>query len=397
MQAKASEGIGDLPGALIERVSDGRERSASVNGAERLGTGGHGDVCLGMRFRGVENDFQELGREAGKIARHDEVDVGCGQSKSGLDASERAASGTPVGDYGQTEMPIYIRRTYQRDVSGNVSDHFGDMQGHWPVMQIQKSLVGTHAGAGAAYQHETGARLRGHGEMVSLEITKADELVNRTMRSCFILLAAVAASSVLFAQTRVTSVVRPDARTGRLVRTVVAARPAPLAPVASAELDAFIDRSATLNEVEGPLVESVIKAESNYNPSAISPKGAQGLMQLIPSTARRFGVANSFNPEQNIEGGVKYLKYLLELYHQDYVKAIAAYNAGEGAIAKYGGIPPYPETRNYVTQVAKNLRVARTRAARKVKPSPVQIASIAAYNPIEASVNSDGKVYYRTP
>ncbi len=197
------------------------------------------------------------------------------------------------------------------------------------------------------------------------------------------------------------SVVRPDVRTGRLVRTmVVSDKPVPMSPtpvVSNAELDAFIDRAAATHEVEGPLVESVIKAESNYNPVAVSPKGAQGLMQLIPSTARRFGVANSFNPEQNIEGGVKYLRYLLDLYHQDYVKAIAAYNAGEGAIAKYGGIPPYRETQNYVTQVAKNLKVARTRAERKVKLAPVQTASIAAYNPIEASVNADGKVYYRTP
>ena len=397
MQAEFREGIGDLPGALIERVTDGRVRAASVDGAERFGTGGHGDIGIGMSLRSLENNFQKLGREAGQIARHDEVEVGCGQSKSGLDAGERAASGALVGDNQQTEMPIHSRRSDQRDVSGNISDHFRDVQGHRPVMQRQECFVGTHSGAGAAYQYETSARRQEHGEMVSLEIIKADKLVNRTMRSCFILLAAVAASIVLPAQTRVTSVVRPDARTGRLVRSVMVPRPAPLAPVSSAELDAFIDRSASLNEVEGPLVESVIKAESNYNPSAISPKGAQGLMQLIPSTARRFGVANSFNPEQNIEGGVKYLKYLLELYHQDYVKAIAAYNAGEGAVAKYGGIPPYPETRNYVAQVAKNLRVARTRAARKVKPAPVQMASIAAYNPIEASVNSDGKVYYRTP
>ena len=105
-------------------------------------------------------------------------------------------------------------------------------------------------------------------------------------------------------------------------------------------------------------------------------------MQLIPSTARRFGVSNSFNAQENVEGGVKYLKFLIELYHNDYKKVIAAYNAGEGAVAKYGGIPPYAETMTYVYRVAKNLKTAREfaelRAAeRKIAPPPA-VPSLAA-------------------
>lgn len=218
--------------------------------------------------------------------------------------------------------------------------------------------------------------------------------------------------------TRTTVIVRADAHTGRLVRSVVvapqiisametmtpAADASVLQPTAAGSLTEMIDSIAERNQVEAPLVHSVIKAESNYNPAALSPKGAQGLMQLIPSTARRFGVTNSFNVQENVEGGVKYLKFLMELYHNDYVKVIAAYNAGEGAVAKYGGIPPYSETINYVYRVGRNLKTARQfaelkAAEHKVLAPPVQTASVNSVNehhPIQAITGEDGKVYYRT-
>jgi soluble lytic murein transglycosylase-like protein len=103
------------------------------------------------------------------------------------------------------------------------------------------------------------------------------------------------------------------------------------------------------------LLHSVIKVESNYNPNIVSPRGAQGLMQLVPSIAQEFGVNNAFSPVENIQGGAKYLRHLLNLYKGDYVKALAAYNAGEGAVAKFGGVPPYAETRNYLAEVRKLL------------------------------------------
>jgi soluble lytic murein transglycosylase-like protein len=102
----------------------------------------------------------------------------------------------------------------------------------------------------------------------------------------------------------------------------------------------------------------VIKVESNYNPFAISNKGAFGLMQLVPATARRFGVSNVFNPVQNIQGGARYLRYLLDLYEDNYPLALAAYNAGEGAVAKYRGVPPYKETQNYLILVRRQLEKA---------------------------------------
>jgi len=147
-------------------------------------------------------------------------------------------------------------------------------------------------------------------------------------------------------------------------------------------------------------VHSVIRAESNYNPYAVSPKGAQGLMQLIPSTAKRFGVSNAFDVADNVLGGVKYLKFLLDYYQNDYVRTIAAYNAGEAAVDKYNGIPPYNETRNYVSRVAQNLKTARASriSTAKAEAAPAAVTdNRETFKRIEASVGSDGRIYYRTP
>ncbi len=103
--------------------------------------------------------------------------------------------------------------------------------------------------------------------------------------------------------------------------------------------------------VDGNLVKAVIKAESNFNHKAVSKKGARGLMQLMPKTAMNLGVSDSFHPGANIDGGIRHLSYLISLYNGDLPLVLAAYNAGEAAVAKYHGIPPYTETRNYVRQV----------------------------------------------
>jgi soluble lytic murein transglycosylase-like protein len=212
------------------------------------------------------------------------------------------------------------------------------------------------------------------------------------------------------AKITIKTVVRADAHSGRLVRaSVVASRvvpekviaPAPPpsaatpAPEPGATVNALVANIARRHEVEPSLVDSVIRVESNYNPNAISPKGAMGLMQLIPSTARRFGVNNTFHPEQNIEGGVRYLKYLMQLYNGDERLALAAYNAGEGAVAKYKGIPPYPETQNYVYQVGKKLGQSREaeKKAKALRPQPKPDVQVPV---IEKTVAADGREYYRT-
>jgi soluble lytic murein transglycosylase-like protein len=186
--------------------------------------------------------------------------------------------------------------------------------------------------------------------------------------------------------TRAVSVVRTDVRTGKLVRTmVVTAQPqrtlsqtantsAPAVQPASA-LTSAVEQIAAEHSLPPELIHSVIQVESNYNPFAISPKGARGIMQLVPATARRFGVTDSFNPVDNIRGGARYLKYLLDLYHGNYPLALAAYNAGEEAVARYGGVPPFPETQNYVIEVGKRLDNARkASAANKPHEDPAPAA-----------------------
>jgi soluble lytic murein transglycosylase-like protein len=113
----------------------------------------------------------------------------------------------------------------------------------------------------------------------------------------------------------------------------------------------MIEKAAGKYRVDYDLIKAVIKTESNFNHKAVSPKGARGLMQLMPKTASSLQVKDSFEPESNIEGGVRYLRYLLNVYNDHLPLALAAYNAGEGAVAKYGGIPPYNETRGYVKRV----------------------------------------------
>ena len=114
--------------------------------------------------------------------------------------------------------------------------------------------------------------------------------------------------------------------------------------------DALILASALRNGVEPALMKAVMHTESGFNPNARSPVGAQGLMQLMPATARRFGVGNAWNPAENIEGAAKYLKFLQNRFG-NIQHVIASYNAGEGNVSKYGGIPPFRETRDYVQRV----------------------------------------------
>ena len=215
-----------------------------------------------------------------------------------------------------------------------------------------------------------------------------------------------------------TSVVRSDARTGKLVRGVVVSSrvvnertvsPAVISPraistTAPASLpevpiptgvNEVVASVAARQELPPQLIHAIIKTESNYNTHAISSKGAFGLMQLMPPTARRFGVSHVFDPVENIEGGARYLKYLLTLYNNDYPLALAAYNAGEAAVAKYNGIPPYPETQNYVVQVRNYLQ--KLMAAEEAKhPSVAQASPAAPSGPthVQEVVDPDGTVRY---
>jgi len=228
--------------------------------------------------------------------------------------------------------------------------------------------------------------------------------------------------------------VKADPRSGRLVRSVTISKPvaAPVEPArpmtkvaenvvtpiaiperavtskpvneqASAGIQQLVEDAAARHKVDPLLVHSVIKVESNFNQFAISNKGAVGLMQLIPSTAKQYGAQNSFDARQNIEAGVKYLKHLQDLYKDDRL-ALAAYNAGEGAVAKYKWIPPYAETQNYVYQVGKKYGEARRAYEKKVAETQTTVKAEAAktepappeHPKLESYTDEQGRIFLRT-
>lgn len=161
--------------------------------------------------------------------------------------------------------------------------------------------------------------------------------------------------------------VREDAETGRLTRVTSLVRRSKQTSGGSAgaagstvvqgrtvlDIDFLVQKAGLRHNVDTDLIHAVIRQESNYDVFAVSVKGACGLMQLMPGTALRFGVKDIFNPAENVEGGVKYLRHLMDRYEGDRIRALAAYNAGEGAVDRYGGVPPYRETEDYVDRVRR--------------------------------------------
>jgi len=145
-----------------------------------------------------------------------------------------------------------------------------------------------------------------------------------------------------------------------MARGPLEVRPPQSQPSRRAHYAAMIEGTARRYHLPPELLHAVIKTESAYNPAALSSAGATGLMQLMPATARRYKVGDIWDPQQNLNGGARYLRYLLDLFEQDLRLALAAYNAGENAVIKYGNrIPPYPETQRYVRKVLQFLWAER--------------------------------------
>jgi soluble lytic murein transglycosylase-like protein len=141
------------------------------------------------------------------------------------------------------------------------------------------------------------------------------------------------------------------------------------------DLNTIVNAASTRSQVDADFIASVIRAESGNNTHAVSRKGAQGLMQLMPGTASKLGVKNSFDPTENVDGGVRYLRELLLLYNNDMVKALAAYNAGPQRVQQYKGVPPYHETHAYVTRVINDYNRKKLAQRKHQQKPPVRSAA----------------------
>lgn len=377
---------------------------------------------------------QELDSKTRHVAGYQEIPVSWGVAKRSQDPAERTFSRVEVGDDRVSQPCVPVRIAYQNSISGGCLYRAREVNGQRFVGKETQRLIAAHAAAPSTDQHVPGSRhkrndtIGDYGKILygwsRRQMFAYDGDQNILSRICSTLcLSALMATGLWGANPdlpkHMTSVVRSDARTGKLVRSVVVSprvvNQATIAPAIIASrtvnpalpsdtpvdaptgISQLVERIAAEHSLPPSLIHAVIKTESNYNPTAISSKGALGLMQLMPSTARRFGVVHVFDPVENIQGGARYLKYLLQLYENNGPLALAAYNAGEAAVAKYNGIPPYPETQNYVVQVQKNFeRMAAAEQAKAASEQATPIAPAAPAGPthVKEVVDADGTVRY---
>ena len=151
--------------------------------------------------------------------------------------------------------------------------------------------------------------------------------------------------------------------------------PLPAKPIVKAPYRELVEAAAARYRVDADLITSVIAVESNFDPKALSPKNARGLMQLLPETAERLGVQNIYDPQENIDAGTRYLRELLQRYNNDLALALAAYNAGPERVQQYGRVPPFAETLSYVRRVERSYEKSKSKASAKKPASPGAMAA----------------------
>ena len=396
---------------MVERGLEGRQQPAPVECAQRLFASTRDRQ---HDIRGLEKmtDFDEIAqgsrRETRHVASHDQIPVVRGILQRCMEARQGTRSRKLVANHWHPKAAVSLGVTDDCNRAHGFANRIRHVLQQSLAVERQQCLVAAHARTAAAGQYVSRQIVvdpQHFAGMITLESNPLRPPQNTMLRNCLIIVVSMAAlASPGRSDDRVVrSVVQTDVKTGKLIRKTVVS--VPVSPEPAEHISQLIDAIAAKHDVEPPLVRSVIRAESNYNPLAVSNKGAQGLMQLIPSTAKRFGVKDSFDSEENIEGGVKYLKYLIALFHGDYAQAIAAYNAGEAAVAKYGGVPPYKETQNYVAAVSRHLAAERRTLTQAVSTATQALsgtvvadaAPVETYNPIVASVSPDGRISYKTP
>lgn len=424
---------------------------AMINGQKRMqipgcisGNNTFGLVGDGAAEGEIRHFSQGFRPQAGHVTADYEIPFAVRVRKSREDSSQRSAVLHAVRNDGEAQVCVPLGGTNDGDVSGDLLKNSRRPFQQCHSIHRQQSFVGSHPGTSASGQNEgfqrrvSVASAAVHSQPHAKIVPSADSLykMNRSEKNKIVyicLLAAVyfAANamlsspmlaadrpvvSTLLAATQASqgkvSVVRVDRRTGKLIRSLNGfSFPGPLTsasqPVKPAPqpIQRIVEERARTHGVDPLLVESVIQVESNFNPRAISSKGAEGLMQLMPATARSLGVANSFDPAQNIDAGVRYLKYLQSLYQDDRL-VLAAYNAGPKAVEKYREVPPYAETEQYVNRVGmryraatqeKNAKSAATANSATVIPEAKVPEPIIQPEPrLEQFVDENGRLYLRT-
>ena len=394
--AQQRQQIAHFQAAFGHGRADVSERATPIESTERLETalrerGYTASPCPD----GLPAQFTQKARgQLGHVAGNQKVPFGPGVFESSEQSPHGAQAGLGIAQNRPSEMPINIWIPKDCHPTDDLSHGRGSANDQGDAPLAKKRFVTPHAGAAATGQHEP---CFPHERMITLQpsVSPVQLSLSNGTRSGYNRIKQMAAfcfiAAILSIGTdakmrgadninpairnaepapRLKSTVRVDAATGRLVRVMVpipaarphsASHPAPPDPA----IQAVVEKTARTYDVSPTLVNSVISVESAYNPSAVSWKGAQGLMQLMPETARRFGVSNAFDVQQNVEGGVRYLRFLKDTFKDDRL-AIAAYNAGEGAVAKYNGVPPYRETLDYVKKVGERLeRAGKAEPGRK--------------------------------
>ena len=412
----------------LNRGFDRRQQTNVIHSAKRLQPlSGFGNESIRpTRFGGREQFLKKLAGNGRHIARDNKIPLSGGIAQCSMQPAQRSATRHLIGKHPQAEVSILFHGPDQGDASSRVGNFTSDRLNQGGSFPRQQRFVLAHPGALATGQHKTSPAAPGTARHEMMVAIGASMLTNKRVYICFISVFAMllAASPLRLAaagnipvgedsaqnqsiqSARKTSskpsqkalVVRADRRTGKLVRSVVPVNGAPaIHEEASIDISRMVEQAARENDVDPLLVHSIIQVESNYNPYAVSPKGAQGLMQLMPPTARDLGVSNSFDPRQNIEAGVRYLKSLQDLYKDDRL-ALAAYNAGPGAVQKYKWIPPYPETQDYVNRVGEQYGAAKKAAAQHLaEPAAPPVGVTEEKRPkLEPFVDAEGRLHLRT-
>lgn len=426
--------------------------TAVIDSTQRVEAGGGlRNRAIGFsHFGGSQQGSEKVPGQIRHVTSDNQVPIRLGHAQGSEDSAKRATTLYMVGNHGITQRSVPLRRANQGDVTRSFENPRGDVLNQCRSVQRQKSLVPAHTGTATANEHKPGSRpvpfthemmityvRRGQsaqdaaasscGNVKTLtprsvvRVLRCGAIVraNKKMYICSLVAFAMLAASPMPAAEvtsalperkppeRKTLVVRADPHTGRLVQSAVVSTRTLTRPATARDISEIVERSSRAHDVDPLLVHSMIKVESNYDPYAVSSKGAEGLMQLMPPTARMLGVSDSFDPRQNIEAGVKYLSYLKSVYKDDRL-ALAAYNAGPGAVDKYKWIPPYRETQNYVDQVGKRYGDARRAAeAKPAAPAAVKAAEPVVEAPVaqimedqhpklEQFVDTNGRLHLRT-